>query len=105
MGTAKFFSEGLSDFTGEIENQKLLNSLKSLSAFLKAEVRLLTWDEKYIAISLTIPVERPPLGTFENIDIRSEELVLVRLNVVNYPDESPMVFPDRLDFPKNQLSH
>jgi hypothetical protein len=102
----KLFSDSLTEFTGELINQALAESIRDLKRFLGVKkLILLIWDEQAIAVPLKIPVELPPLGTFQNIDIRSNERVLVVLDLKQYPAVAPKVFPDRLDFPKTKLAH
>ncbi len=102
----KLYSSALQSFEQNIENIRLLESLEELKRYLKKRsLKLLSWNEKYIAIPLNIVVELPPLGTYQNIDIRSIEPVLIVINVEQYPSTAPIVYPDRLDFPKDQLAH
>lgn len=102
----KLFSESLQEFSGTIENPLLTDSLSGLKKLAGARnLRFYQWGETDIAVSLKIPVELPPLGNFEGIDIRSREPMLIRIDPKNYPAIAPMVFPDRLDFPKNKLAH
>lgn len=100
------FSESLHAFTGEISNAALASSLVDLKRYAGGKkIKLVQWNEKLLAIALTIPVELPPLGTFEGIDIRSREPLLIVVDPASYPEAPPVVFPDRLDFPKNRLAH
>src|SRR4030095_14625109 len=95
----KLFSSTLSPFTGEIENKKLKESLSDLSSYLHKSLKKLVWDENHIAISVTVPVDLPPLGNADNIDIRSNEPVLIVCDQNTYPSKAPKVFPDRTNFP------
>jgi hypothetical protein len=52
-----------------------------------------------------LAIDLPPLGTFEGIDIRSEEDVLFVFSLKGYRKLAPMVHSNRLDFPKNRLAH
>jgi hypothetical protein len=102
----KFFSESLEDFTGQIENPQLADSLSLLASYFgTGQLRILKWDDYSIAIPVLIKVEVPPLGTYKNIDIRKEEPILIVFSLKNYPSVSPVVYPDRLDFPKDTIGH
>jgi hypothetical protein len=100
------YSETLPEFAGEIENALLSDSIQGLSQLIGGgPLRILEWDENSIALSVAVPVELPPLGNFEDTDIRDSEPVLIRIDRKDYPNIPPMVFPDRLDFPKDRLAH
>jgi hypothetical protein len=100
------YSATLSPFSQEITNPDLLSSLGELQRFLgRKPVKWLAWDDHHLAIPLNIPVDLPPLGNVENIDIRKAEPVLVVINLKGYPRVPPKVYSDRLDFPKNHLAH
>lgn len=102
----KLFSETLQYFTGNISNIELAESVSGLRKFLgKNKVKLFQWNERAIALAITVPVELPPLGTFESIDIKAREPVLIVVYLEDYPSIAPNVFPDRLDFPKSKLAH
>jgi len=100
------FSTSLSILIQDLDNPELKNSLEGLSKFLnKKTLKVLVWDEDNIAISFNILVELPPLGNFADIDIRSEEPVLLVCNTKMYPNIPPKVYSDRTDFPKDSLPH
>ncbi len=102
----KLFSSRLAESAQEITNPELSASLNGLMQFLrKRSLKILAWDNMHIAIPLNITVELPPLGNADGIDIRSKEPVLVVIDTKSYPGVSPMVYPDRLDFPKDSLAH
>ena len=102
----KLFSESLLEFAGEITNPALLESIKDLLFFLgKKKLKVLVWGDDLIAIPLKVEVDLPPLGNFQNIDIRKSEPILIVVNLKQYPIVPPRVFPDRLGFPKDQLAH
>ncbi len=104
MDAAKFSNE-LPDFTGNIENPALQGSLVYLRAFMGERFRLLEWSDKKVAVPIDVAVDLPSLGNFNDIDIQSTEPVLVVFDVDDYPAEAPLVFTDRLDFPKDKLAH
>ncbi len=102
----KLFSSKLLPFEGEIDNGSLRESLYLLKQFTgKRKIKILSWDKDHIAIPLKLAVDLPPLGTFEELDIREEEEVVFVLSLTDYPTVAPKVHTDRLDFPKNHLAH
>jgi hypothetical protein len=102
----ELFSETLPAFTGEIQNSALADSILKLKRFLGIrKLQLLQWSDNVVALTVTIPVDLPPLGNHENLDIRANEPVLIAFDLNNYPAEAPIVFPDRLGFPKDHLAH
>lgn len=102
----KHFSESLKKFKGKIENPQLAESILGLKQQIGSRnLRLFQWGEDEVALSVKVPVDLPPLGNFEGLDIRGSEPVLIKVDLKEYPRIPPMVFPDRLDFPKNNLAH
>jgi hypothetical protein len=102
----ELYSESLSDYSDHINNEELLESIQHLMDFLGVqEIKLLNWADKYVAIPLTVPVELPPLGNFQDIDIKSEEPILLVIHTERYPSIPPAVHTDRLSFPKDHLAH
>ncbi len=101
----KLFSESLATHSGIIESTALVDSIQALTYFLGKEIKILSWDDSQIAIPLNCPVDLPPLGNFEKIDIRDIEPVLIVIHIKHYPFVAPLVYTDRLDFPKDSLAH
>jgi hypothetical protein len=100
------FSSTLPQFVPEVANHELISSLNVLKSLLnKRSLKILQWDEGVIAIPINVQVELPPLGNFQGIDIRCLEPVLLVIDVAGYPAVAPKVYPDRIDFPKDQLAH
>jgi len=100
------FSSTLSPFEGVIENPYLVESIEELKLFLrKNKIDIRIWDEHRIAIPVQLKIELPPLGNINSIDIKPKEQILVVFNLKSYPTVAPVVFTDRLDFPKDQLAH
>lgn len=102
----KLFSESLQEFNGAIENPQLADSILGLKQLVGVRgLRFYQWDEHAIVVSVRVPVDLPPLGNAGGIDIRAREPVLIRIDIKDYPNIPPMVFPDRIDFPKDNLAH
>lgn len=100
------FSTKLEPFGGQIRNAALEATLVELREYLLLEkFSILCWDEHRIALPIEISVEIPPLGTFDNIDIRQIEPILIVFNLTKYPHTAPKIYADRLDFPKRDLAH
>jgi hypothetical protein len=99
------FSSSLEPYQGSIENEQLKDSISHLAEANGGALAILSWDKSRIAVPLTLSVDIPPLGTYQNIDIRSVEPVLLVFNLIHYPSTAPLVFTDRLDFPKDKLAH
>lgn len=99
------FSETLSVYTGNIENPALQGSLAFFKDFLEENFQLLEWSEGQLAVPVEIEVDLPSLGNFDGIDIQQKEYVVIVFDLYDYPDKAPMVFTDRLDFPKDKLAH
>jgi proteasome lid subunit RPN8/RPN11 len=103
---AKLYSASLPIVTEELKNPATRGSLVAIGKFLGLRKLVLRqYSDELIAISVKIKVELPPLGNFQDIDIRPEEPVLILFDVKNYPSVPPIVKTDRLDFPKDALAH
>ncbi|RYU90963.1 thiamine biosynthesis protein ThiF [Mucilaginibacter terrigena] len=102
---AETFSKSLPEFPGTIENPALRDSLAFLHEVIGPDFKILTWDETRLAVPVKIRVDLPTLGNHDEIDIQSIEPVVLVFNLAEYPSVSPMVFTDRLDFPKDKLAH
>lgn len=99
------YSSTLQKYSGEIENPYLKDSLASLEHLAGRNLDILDWGNQRIAIPFEISVDLPSLGTYENIDIRQNEPILLVFDILEYPEKSPNIYTDRLDFPKNSLAH
>jgi hypothetical protein len=103
---AKLYSTSLPVVTEELKNPALRGSLVSIGEFLGVRKLILRqYSEGVIAISVKIRVELPPLGNFQDIDIRPVEPVIILFDTRSYPSVPPVVKTDRLDFPKDALAH
>jgi len=58
-----------------------------------------------IAAVLSIQVALPSRGPVNNVDIRTEEPLLLVFDSLTYPYRAPWVLSDRRDFPSGQLPH
>lgn len=102
----KTFSPTLPDFTEEITNPALRGSLLAIGHHLGLKkIKIKIFAEGYIAVPLNIKVELPPLGNYNQLDIRNVEPIMAVFNLKNYPIVAPKIYTDRLDFPKDKLAH
>ncbi|WP_163517948.1 ThiF family adenylyltransferase [Gelidibacter japonicus] len=99
------FSDSLPIFSDKIENPALQDSLNSLKILTKKSLSIHDWGNGRIGVPIVISVELPSLGNIDNIDIKAKEQIVLVFNLLNYPYEAPVVYTDRLDFPKDQLAH
>lgn len=99
------YSSTLQKYSGEIENPYLKDSLASLERLAGRNLDILELGNQRIAVPFEINVDLPSLGTYGNIDIRHIEPILIVFNIMDYPEKSPSIYTDRLDFPKNSLAH
>lgn len=102
---AESYSANLPEFAGNIENSALLSSLAFLKTVSGDNYRIIDWDENHIAISLTVHVELPSLGNYSDIDIKDQEPIILVFDITEYPFKAPLVYTDRMDFPKDKLAH
>ncbi|RZL04202.1 MAG: thiamine biosynthesis protein ThiF, partial [Hymenobacter sp.] len=102
----KLFSHSLRRDNRPVTNPQLAESLRCLAQCLGVKaLKPLAWDDDHIAIALMVDVELPPLGNYDGLDIRAQEPVLLVLSRAHYPTKTPAMYPDRLNFPKNQFAH
>jgi hypothetical protein len=99
------FSSTLPDYTGDVANPALRDSLAFLKNILGADFRVVEWSDGQIAVPVPVPVDLPSLGNDDNIDIQVSEPVNIVFDFLDYPATAPMVFSDRTDFPKDKLAH
>ncbi len=99
------FSSILKEYSDNIENPDLLDSLKSLQTYTGTEIKILDWGYNKLAVALDIKIDLPSLGNFADLDIRPIEPIILVFDPINYPISAPRVYTDRLDFPKNNLAH
>lgn len=100
------YSSTLEAFDGNIENPALQDSLDAIfGRFPEMEPKLVKWSDSRIGLKLAVPVELPPHGNHASLDIQSTEPVTIVFNLEHYPEVPPIVFTDRMDFPKDNLAH
>lgn len=105
MERQQLFSQGLRPYGKQVPSLLKLE-FNEIEKYLQSrKTRCLIWDEDKIAIPLRIKIQLPPLGNYNNIDIRFQEDILLVFDVNSYPDCAISVYSDRLDFPKEKLSH
>src|SRR5215510_6357058 len=68
-------------------------------------VRVLGWNDRFIAVAIELRIDLPTRGTFEGIDIRRREPVLLQIDQRDFPSRAPFARPDRRDFPVDRVSH
>lgn len=75
-------------------------ALAELQGYPRArDVRLISWNDTHVAITLSVDVARPSRGTPSGADIRGREPLLLVFNKQTYPYKAPYVRADRKDFP------
>lgn len=99
------FSDSLPVFSDKIENPTLQDSLNSLQILTKKSLSIHNWGNGRIGVPIEINVDLPSLGNIDNLDITPKEQIVLVFNLLNYPYEAPVVYTNRLDFPKDQLAH
>lgn len=69
------------------------------------QVKLISWNETYIAVAFAVAVDLPTRGPVGDVDIRPVEPILLLLHKEGFPFFVPRVLSDRQDFPRNNLPH
>lgn len=99
------YSADLEIFEGEVP-PSIKEAIVEIKEFLHInDIQILNFDEFNLAIPIEIEINLPSKGTYENIDIRSLEPVLLVFSLQGYPTTSPKIKSDRKDFPSSKLSH
>ncbi len=83
--------------------REVVDELKA--AYGDDQVRVVHWNDYYVGIALTVPVNIPTRGPVGGVDIRSLEPIVLLLHKERYPHFAPSVRSDRQDFPVTQLPH
>src|SRR5205085_10640423 len=99
------FSESLEEYKGPLP-EKVSEALEEIRTYYSLkDLKILSFSESQIAIPVIVSVALPPVGPLKGIDIRHKEQVLIRINILQYPEVSPLAMSDRMDFPRHKLSH
>ncbi|MCK6640848.1 MAG: ThiF family adenylyltransferase [Bacteroidia bacterium] len=101
----KLYSNSLKPYEGGLSKYVHASLLVIGRLLGKRKLKVYEWDENHIAIPVTINVELPPRGNYSGIDIKKKEPILIVFDINCYPRKAPKAFSDRLDFPKDALSH
>jgi hypothetical protein len=89
----------------EILSEELKEAIREIKQYLQVDdLKILSYDQYSIAIPITLSVSLPSRGSVNNL-IKSEEPILIKFSLKDYPHKGPLVFPDRLDFPVSMLPH
>jgi len=87
-------------------NQNIQSALSEIrGAFEDQEIKVLRWNENYVAIPLILKINLPTRGTVHEVDIRKDEPIVIILDRRYYPYKAPQAWSDRRDFPKDCLPH
>lgn len=68
-------------------------------------LKILKWDDNRIAVPVKVNVDLPPRGNYNDIDIRSEENILIIFHRSKHPSIPPRAFSDRKTFPRKGTAH
>ncbi|MES2062583.1 MAG: Mov34/MPN/PAD-1 family protein [Bacteroidota bacterium] len=99
-------SETLPDYKAEITNTVLAATIAQLkSQYPKLPLNLKEWGTGHVAVSVAVDVALPQFHDPEEIDIKSQEPIIIVFNLKQYPYRAPSVYPDRLTFPRTKLGH
>ncbi|MEJ7737039.1 MAG: ThiF family adenylyltransferase [Chitinophagaceae bacterium] len=99
------FSNRLVQYNGIIPLQ-IKDAIAEIKQYYNiCKLKVLAIDDQFIGIPVVVEVSIPTMGTIAEIDIRPKEPIIIRFNLKLYPEYAPLVLSDRLDFPKNKLSH
>lgn len=106
VGADERYSDGLAELPRDQLPPKIWAAFEELhEAFPESRVRVLSWNEHYVAISMEVPVDLPARGPVDGVDIREVEPILLLVSRRQYPCRAPSVCSDRKTFPAEQLSH
>jgi len=100
------FTSGLKPLKDKNLPKDIRSALKELrQRFSPQDIQAYRWNDHFIAVSLVAQVNLPTRGTVDNVDIRSREPIILVFNKNRYPLQAPLVYSNRLDFPKDRLPH
>lgn len=92
----------------EIDRSALRPAVRDAASAIEAAfgpVRVLGWNDRFIAVAMELRIDLPTRGTFEGIDIRRREPVLLQFDQRDFPGRAPFARSDRRDFPVDRVSH
>ncbi|MFA7361114.1 MAG: ThiF family adenylyltransferase [Candidatus Kapaibacterium sp.] len=99
------YSKDLNLFEGEIP-PSINEAIAEIKEYLQIDsIQILSVDEFNIAVPIDLEINLPSKGTYENIDIRRVEPILLNISLKGYPTTSPRIKSNRKDFPSTKLSH
>lgn len=102
MADADLFSTDQPDLDPAAVPEAIRAAFEELQAYPRArDVRLISWNESYAGITLSVDVARPSRRAPSGADIRIREPLLLLLNRQTYPFQAPIVYADRRHFPTN----
>jgi hypothetical protein len=102
----ELYSETLPDYKAEITNTMLAATIAQLkNQFPYSPSKLKEWGDDHIAVSIPIDVALPQFHDAKEIDIKSQEPIIIVFNLKEYPYLAPSVYPDRSTFPRTNLGH
>jgi len=98
-------SEKLALYQGAL-SKELKTAIHQTKVYFKVpDLEVYALDEQNIALKVNLTVSIPSKGTVNGTDIRTQEPLLIKFNLAEYPEKAPHVMSDRTDFPKKFLSH
>ncbi len=100
------YSDNLEVYNETIPSQ-IADAITQIKRFLQIseEIIIYKYDEYNVALALDLKINLPSKGTFEDIDIREVEPILIIFNLKGYPTTSPIIKSNRKDFPVQMLPH
>jgi integrative and conjugative element protein (TIGR02256 family) len=105
MAQIELFSSGQTEIARDAVSPAIQSALAVVEAYPRVEaVRLVMWNDDYVAISVSVEVDRPSRSTPSGADIRHREPLLFLLEKTMFPYSAPIALSDRRDFP-NDLPH
>jgi hypothetical protein len=100
------FTSGLKPLKDKNLPKGIRSALKELRPrFSTQDIQAYRWNDHFIAVPLEVQVNLPTRGTVGDVDIRSREPIILVFNKNRYPLQAPLVFSNRLGFPKDRLPH
>lgn len=99
------FTSGLKSLKDKNLPKDIRSALKELrQGFPSLRIEAYSWLG-FVLVPLKVQVNLPTRGTADNVDIRNTEPVFLLFDKEQYPLRAPLVFSNRLSFPKDRLPH